>query len=127
MRTTIHTDQAPQPIGPYEQAILIKDTLYISGQIGLDPETGALQNGDVQKETEQVMRNLKAILEKAVLKMDDLVRCTIYVTDMGDFGTVNEVYGGFFENHTPSRSCVEVANLPKGARVKISGIAVSGE
>ncbi len=99
-------------------------TLYISGQIGLDPEKGELLNDDIGKETEQAMKNLRAILEKAAFGVNDLVQCTIYVTELSEFGTVNEAYGAFFGDRTPTRSCVEVSALPKGARVKISGIAV---
>jgi 2-iminobutanoate/2-iminopropanoate deaminase len=120
----INTPAAPAPIGPYNQAILVNNTLYISGQVCLDAETGGLKNSSVQEETRQVMQNLKAILTEAGMNFSHVVKTTIFLTDMNRFGEVNEVYGSFFENDFPARETVQVSALPKFVNVEISMIAV---
>ncbi|MBR3981595.1 MAG: RidA family protein [Bacteroidales bacterium] len=124
MKKIINTQSAPAPIGPYEQAILAGNTLYISGQIPVNPATGELVSVSYAEATKQVMKNLDAILKEAEMSFDDVVRCTIFVADLAHFGEVNEMYGSFFGTVTPSRECVQVAALPKGALVEISAIAV---
>lgn len=125
MKTIITTSNAPAPIGPYNQAILIKDTLYISGQTPIDPATGELVKGDVKKEAEQCMQNLKAILEAADMTFENVVKTSIFLKDMHQFSLVNEVYGSYFNPDTaPARETVEVANLPMFVNVEISMIAV---
>lgn len=124
MKKIINTDNAPAPIGPYNQAVLSGSTLYISGQIPIDPKTGNLIEDDIKKETKQSMENLKAILNAANMNFDDVVKSTIFLKDMHQFSEVNEVYGTYFNTETaPARETVEVANLPKFVRVEISMIA----
>ncbi|MCU7552059.1 RidA family protein [Chitinophagaceae bacterium LB-8] len=120
----INTPQAPAPIGPYNQAILVNNTLYISGQICIDPANGNLKNKDVQDETHQVMHNLKAILYDAGMTFSNVVKTTIFITDMGKFSDINEVYGKYFEGNFPARETVQVSALPKAVNVEISMIAV---
>jgi len=125
MKKIINTPKAPAPIGPYNQAVLIKDTLYISGQIPIDPTTGKLVEGDIKKETKQSMENLKAILDEAGLTFDHVVKTSIFIKDMHQFSEINEVYGTYFDADTaPARETVEVANLPKFVNVEISMIAI---
>ena len=125
MKKIRNTSKAPAPIGPYNQAILIGNTLYISGQIPLDPETGELVSGDIKKETRQSMENLKAILHEAGMTFENVVKSAIFLSDMNQFAQVNEVYGSYFNSDTaPARETVEVANLPKFVNVEISMIAV---
>jgi 2-iminobutanoate/2-iminopropanoate deaminase len=120
----INTTNAPSPIGPYSQAILAENTLYISGQICLDPSTGILKNKDIQEETHQVMQNLKSILSEAGMNFSHIVKTTIFITDMNQFGQVNEVYGRYFETIFPARETVQVSALPKFVNIEISMIAV---
>jgi len=120
----INTPDAPLPIGPYNQAILAGDTLYIAGQICLDPETGKLKNKDVQEETRQVMVNLEAILKAAGMGFENVVKTTIFITDMHQFTAINEVYGKYFSKDFPARETVQVAALPKFVNVEVSMIAV---
>ena len=125
MKKIINTKKAPAPIGPYNQAVFIKDTLYISGQIPIDPATGVLVDGDIKAETKQSMENLKAILEEAGLTFEHVIKSSIFIKDMNQFGQINEVYGTYFDANTaPARETVEVANLPKFVNVEISMIAV---
>ncbi len=125
MKKIIQTEHAPAPIGPYNQAILSGDTLYISGQIPMDPKTGTLIEGDIEKETEQAMKNISAILSAANMTFENIVKSTIFLTDMHQFSQVNQVYGAYFESDTaPARETVEVANLPKFVNVEISMIAI---
>ena len=125
MKTIINTPKAPAPIGPYNQATLIKDTLYISGQIPIDPTTGNLVEGDIKKEATQSMENLKAILEEAGMTFENVVKSSIFLKDMNQFAEVNEAYGAYFNPDTaPARETVEVANLPKFVNVEISMVAV---
>ncbi|WP_396590129.1 RidA family protein [Allomuricauda sp. R78024] len=125
MKKIINTPNAPAPIGPYNQAVFIKDTLYISGQIPIDPSTGVLVEGDIKKETRQSMENLKAILSEANMTFEDVVKTSIFIKDMHQFSEINEVYGVYFNAETaPARETVEVANLPKFVNVEISMIAI---
>ncbi|MGW9685982.1 RidA family protein [Flagellimonas sp. 2504JD1-5] len=125
MKKIINTPKAPAPIGPYNQAVLIKDTLYISGQIPINPSTGSLVEGDIKKETRQSMENLKAILEEAGMTFENVVKTSIFIKDMHQFSQINEVYGSYFNADTaPARETVEVANLPKFVNVEISMIAI---
>jgi 2-iminobutanoate/2-iminopropanoate deaminase len=120
----INTKQAPAPIGPYNQAIQTGNLLFISGQICIDPATGQLKNKDLQEETHQVMHNLKAILQEAGLTFSNVVKTTIFLTDMHRFTEVNEVYGKYFDSSFPARETVAVLALPKFVNVEISMIAV---
>lgn len=124
----IETDQAPAPVGPYNQAVRAGQLLFCSGQIALDPATGAMVgNGDVEAETRQVLRNLEAVLAAAGATPQQVVRTTVFLADLGDFARVNALYGEMFGGGvSPARACVEVAALPKGARVEIDCIAVVG-
>lgn len=125
MKTIISTPNAPAPIGPYNQAIRVKDTLYVSGQIAIDPTTGTLVAGDIQEETQQCMKNLSAVLEAAGMTFDHVVKASIFLKNMDQFAAVNEVYGRYFEEATaPARETVEVARLPKSVNVEIAVIAV---
>ncbi|MGB3145510.1 MAG: RidA family protein [Maribacter sp.] len=125
MKTIINTENAPAPIGPYNQAILSNGTLYISGQIPLDPKSGELVSGDIKAETKQSMENLKAILTQANMTFENVVKSSIFLSDMNQFTQVNEIYASYFNTETaPARETVEVANLPKFVNVEISMIAV---
>lgn len=125
MKKIINTVNAPAPIGPYNQAILSNGTLYISGQIPLDPKSGELVSGDIKLETKQSMENLKAILTEAEMTFENIVKSSIFLSDMKQFTEVNEVYASYFNTDTaPARETVEVANLPKFVNVEISMIAV---
>ena len=119
MKKIITTTNAPAPIGPYNQAVLAGNTLYISGQIPMDPKTGDLVSGDIKKETERCMQNLKAILTEAGMTFENVVKSSIFVKDMHQFSQINEVYGAYFDAETaPARETVEVANLPKFVNVE---------
>lgn len=120
----IFTPEAPAPIGPYSQAVLAGNTLYISGQIALDPETGELINENITEETHAVMKNMEAVLRVAGYSFSDVVKCTIFIRDMGQFVTINEAYGQYFKSNPPARETVEVSKLPKNVNVEISCIAV---
>ena len=119
----VTTEKAPKAIGPYSQAIVTGDLVYTSGQIALDPATQQMVTGDVRAQTERVMENLAAVLQAAGVGFDNVVKATIFVADLGDFATVNEIYGKRFPRSPPARSTVQVAALPKGARVEIELIA----
>jgi len=123
-RIIIYTDDAPEPIGPYSQAVSINGMLFVSGQIPLDPFSGAMIRDGIKEETTQVMENLKAILHAAEMDFSNVVKCSIFLTDMQDFPKVNEVYGNYFKSNPPARETVEVSVLPKNANVEISCIAV---
>ena len=123
-KVIIKTSQAPAPIGPYNQAVMIGSMVFISGQICIDPATGDLKNKDIQEETHQVMHNLKAILYAAEMDFSHVLKTTIFITDMNQFGAVNEVYGKYFEADFPARETVQVSALPKFVNVEISMIAV---
>jgi 2-iminobutanoate/2-iminopropanoate deaminase len=120
----INTKSAPAPIGPYNQAIVVNDTIYISGQVCIDPVSGNLKNQDIQEETHQVMQNLKAILQEAGMSFNDVVKTTIFITDMNQFSTINEIYGKYFEADFPARETVQVSALPKFVNVEISMVGV---
>ncbi|MCG9972316.1 RidA family protein [Christiangramia crocea] len=125
MKKIIKTENAPSPIGPYNQAVFAGNTLYVSGQIAIDPETGDLETENLEKETIQVLENLKAILKEAGLGMENIVKTSIFISDMNNFGQINEVYARYFESeNAPARETVEVANLPKFVNVEISAIAI---
>ena len=122
-KTIIKTSKAPAPIGPYNQAVQANGMLFISGQIPIIPATGALEEGGIKAETEQVMQNLKAILEEAGLDFSHVVKTSIFISDMNDFVNVNEVYGKYFGEDAPARETVAVKTLPKSVNVEISCIA----
>lgn len=122
-KRTVSTREAPAAIGPYSQAVEAGGFVFLSGQIPLDPVTGELVSGSIQDETRRVMENLKAVLAAAELSFADVVKTTIYVTDIGDFAAVNEVYGSYFKEEPPARATVQVAALPKGARVEMDAVA----
>ena len=125
MKKIIYTDSAPAPIGPYNQAVLVGNTLYTSGQIALNPVTMELVLDDIETETKQVMENMKAVLEAADMTFDNVVKTTIFIMDMGDFARINTVYASYFDEKTaPARETVQVAGLPKSVNVEISMIAV---
>ena len=125
-RQIINTPSAPAPIGPYNQAILVGDMLFISGQICIDPTTGSLNNQDIQQETHQVMHNLRAILTASDMSFHHVVKTTIFITDMNRFSEINEVYGKYFDSNStfPARETVQVSALPKFVNVEISMIAI---
>lgn len=120
----IFSKEAPAPIGPYSQAVKAGKTLYVSGQIALEAETGELINDNITEETHAVMKNLEAVLREAGYGFGDVVKCTIFIKDMGQFATINEAYGQYFKSNPPARETVEVSRLPKDVNVEISCIAV---
>ncbi len=122
MKRVFTTDKAPQAIGPYSQSVLGGDLVFVSGQIPLKPD-GNMVEGSIENQTRQVMENIKAILETTDTKMRSIVKTTIYLTDLVDFEKVNEIYGSYFENEPPARATVQVAALPKEARVEIEAVA----
>lgn len=122
--TQIKTEKAPAAIGPYSQGILSGSLLFTSGQIPLDPAAGSLVSGGIQSETKQVLENLKAVLEAGGSGLKDVVKTTVYMTDLSEFAQMNEVYGIYFPGEPPARSTVGVASLPRGARVEIEAVAV---
>jgi len=123
-KTRIETPLAPEAIGPYSQAVLAGNTLYLAGQLALDPETGVLIEGGIAEETRQVMENLGAVLEAAGFTFDQVVQSQVFLTDLSDFAAMNEVYAGYFGPIPPARATVGVATLPRGARVEILMVAV---
>ena len=125
MKTIIYTDKAPAPIGPYNQAVLVDNTLYTSGQIALNPVTMELVLETIEIETTQVMENMKAVLEAANMTFADVVKASIFISDMNDFAKINSVYGSYFdEKMAPARETVQVAKLPRSVNVEISMIAI---
>lgn len=124
MKKIINTDKAPAPIGPYNQAILTGNTLYVSGQVPINIETGELEKKDVKHQTHLVMNSIKAILEEAGMDFSNIIKCSIFITDMKNFPHINEVYGSYFVSDFPVRETVAVKGLPLGADVEISCIAV---
>ncbi len=123
-RKVIYTDAAPDPIGPYSQAVFVNGMLFVSGQIALDAFSGTLITDSNEKETTQVMENIQAILQAAEMDFSTVVKCSIFLSDMGTFPKVNEVYGKFFDENPPARETVEVSKLPRNVNVEISVIAV---
>jgi 2-iminobutanoate/2-iminopropanoate deaminase len=125
MKKIIRTSKAPAPIGPYNQAILTGNTLYTSGQIAINPATGELELNSIPEETQLVMKNMKAVLEAAEMTFENVVKTSIFISDMNNFAEINKVYGQYFDEETaPARETVEVANLPKFVNVEISMIAI---
>lgn len=124
-RKGIHTENAPAAIGPYQQGIRLGDWVFTSGQIALDPATGNFLAGEIEQETELTLKNIEAILQAAGLSMDHVVKATVYLSDMNDFARMNRVYEKSFANSKPARACVQVAALPKGAKVEIDVIAAA--
>ena len=120
----VHTENAPAAIGPYSQAVVAGNFLFTAGQIAIDPATGQIVQGDVSAQTERVMHNLAAVLEKAGASWSDVVKTTVYLQDMADFPRVNEVYGRVMSDARPARSTVQVAGLPRGVLVEIDAVAV---
>ena len=124
MKKVIYTNKAPDPVGPYNQAVFSNDTLYISGQVALNPKNGKMINNSLEDETNQVMNNLKAILKEVGFDFNNVIKSTIYLTNLENFDEVNKIYGSFFDGkNVPARVTVEVSRLPKDARVEIDMIA----
>ena len=123
----IHTDHAPAALGPYSQAVKVGNLIFTAGQVGLDPATGKLVADDITIQTERVLQNLTAVLAAAGATPDDVVKCTVFLKDMGEFAAMNEVYARHFTNRHPARSAVQVAALPLGARVEIEAVALLPE
>jgi 2-iminobutanoate/2-iminopropanoate deaminase len=124
MKKIISSKNAPAPIGPYSQAVLVDNTLYTSGQIAINPHTSQLELDSIESETKLVMENLKAVLKEADMDFSNVIKCSIFISDMGNFARINEVYGTYFTADFPARETVEVACLPKNVNVEISAIAV---
>jgi 2-iminobutanoate/2-iminopropanoate deaminase len=127
VKEIIHTDNAPQAIGPYSQAIKANGLVFASGQIPIDPQTGQFVPGGIEEQTEQVLRNLAAVLEAAGSGLNRVVKTTVFLAYMQEFGAMNEIYGKFFSEEPPARATVEAVSLPRGARVEIEAIALAGE
>jgi len=123
-KRVIQTERAPKAIGPYSQAVQAGNFLFLSGQIPLDPKTGELVRGDIVQQTQQVLENIKGVLESQKLGMEDVVKVTIFLKDIGNFNRVNEVYGTYFPSSPPARSTVEVARLPRDVEIEIEAIAL---
>jgi 2-iminobutanoate/2-iminopropanoate deaminase len=123
MKKVIQTDKAPKAIGPYSQAIQAGSFLFLSGQIPLDPKTGELVKGDIRQQTQQVLKNIKGVLESQKLGVEDVVKVTIFLKNIENFNQVNEIYGTYFPSSPPARSTVEVARLPKDVGIEIEAIA----
>ena len=124
MKNIVFTADAPAAIGPYSQAVKAGDTLYLSGQIGMNPATGELVSDDVREQTARALQNMKAVLAAAGATAENVVKTTVFLTDMADFQAVNSVYAETFSSDAPARSCVAVAALPKGAKVEVEAVAV---
>ena len=123
MKKIINTPNAPAPIGPYSQAVLVDKTLYMSGQIAINPATGELVISDIKLETLQVMENIKAVLKAAGMNFSHVVKCSIFISNMNDFAGINQIYATYFDDNYPARETVEVSRLPKDVNVEISVIA----
>lgn len=124
-KTAVRTSSAPQAIGPYSQAIKAGGMIFVSGQVPVDPETGELVNSSIEEATARVLDNVKAVLEAAGAGMDNVVKTTVYMTDLGEFAKMNEVYATYFGSNPPARATVQVGALPRGARVEIEAVAVA--
>ena len=124
MKQIIHTNNAPQAIGPYSQAVMANGTLYVSGQIPVVPATGAIVSDKVEDQTRQVMENVKAVVEAAGLTLDNVVKTTVFIKNMDDFAVINGIYSEYFKENCPARACVEVARLPKDVLIEMEAIAV---
>ena len=123
IKRIIQTEQAPAAIGPYSQAIRIGDFLYTSGQIALDPESGNFLSGEIEEETEQTLKNISAILQAGGVNFENVIKTTVYLSDLNNFARMNQVYEKYFSKNKPARACVQVAALPKGAKIEIDAIA----
>ncbi|MFT4663014.1 MAG: 2-iminobutanoate/2-iminopropanoate deaminase [Patiriisocius sp.] len=123
MKKVIYTKNAPEPIGPYSQAVMNGDMLYMSGQIAIDPKTNELVSGEIEVETKQVMENIKSTLSAAEMEMSNIIKTSIFILDMGLFSRINEVYGEYFDSDFPARETVAVKTLPKNVNIEISVIA----
>ena len=123
MKKVIETKDAPAPVGPYSQALEVDGVLYCSGQIPIVPETGDILTGDIQEQAKQVMKNAEAVLKQADYSWKDIIKASIFLTDLGDFAKVNEIYASYLSEPFPARSCVQVAALPKGVNVEIEFLA----
>lgn len=123
-KKVIYTEKAPKPIGPYSQAILRGNTLFVAGQVAIIPTTGEADTSNIENETKQVMENIKAIVEEAGMKMSDIVKTSIFLIDMGNFSRMNAVYGTYFPSNPPARETIQVSALPKKVNVEISVIAI---
>jgi len=123
-KRVVQTEKAPKAIGPYSQAIQAGDFLFLSGQVPLDPKTGELVKGDIRQQTEQVLENIKGVLESQKLGLEDVVKVTIFLKNIENFNQVNEVYGAYFPSSAPARSTVEVARLPRNAEIEIEAVAL---
>lgn len=123
-KKVISTDKAPKAIGPYSQGIVAGNMIFTSGQLAINPETGELVQDDIQKETRQALENLKAVLKEGGATLNDVVKVTLYIKDMNQFGKINEVYEEYFSENKPARSCIEVARLPKDGNVEVEAIAI---
>jgi len=127
MKKILNTDKAPAPVGPYNQSILTGNTLYISGQIAIDPASGNLLTEDIETETHQVMKNLAAVLDNAEMDFSHVVKCSVFVSDMDNYARINAVYGSYFDEATaPARELVQVSVLPKHVNVEVSAVAYNG-
>ena len=124
MKQIIHTNNAPQAIGPYSQAVMANGTLYVSGQIPVVPATGAIVSDKVEDQARQVMENVKAVVEAAGLTLDNVVKTTVFIKNMDDFAVINGIYSEYFKENCPARACVEVARLPKDVLIEMEAIAV---
>lgn len=124
MSEVISTKKAPGVIGPYSQGMKSGNMIFTSGQLGLNPETGELENSDIRKEAKQSLENLKAVIEAAGGSLNDVIKTTVFIKDMNQFGDINEVYGEYFSDNKPARSCVEVARLPKDGNIEIEAVAL---
>lgn len=125
-RTIVQTADAPKAIGPYSQAVKTDALVFVSGQLALDPATGNLVDSDIRAETRQAMKNLRSILVAAGSSLENVVKVTLFIKNMDDFAMINEVYGEFFAADPPARACVEVARLPRDARVEVEAVALTG-
>jgi 2-iminobutanoate/2-iminopropanoate deaminase len=123
-KTIVTSTQAPAPVGPYSQGVQLGNWVWTSGQVGLDPETGRIEGADAAAQADRTLRNIRAILSAAGTGLEDVVRTTVFLTDMDDFAAVNAVYSRYFASAYPARACVQVARLPLGARVEIDALAV---
>ncbi len=123
MKKIVKTNKAPKAIGPYSQGIIAGNFMFISGQIAIDPDTNEMVTGTIEEETEQVLKNIGAILNEAGLTYENVVKTTVYLTDLNDFVKMNEVYARFFKTNPPARAAIQVSKLPKGAKIEIEAIA----
>ncbi len=124
IKVCIRTEKAPPAIGPYSQGIKTGQLVFTSGQLPMDPKTGTIVNGEIEEQTRRALENMKAVLESAGASMENVVKVTVFLTDMGDFSEMNKVYSSYFSKDPPARSCVQVAKLPKDVRIEVESIAI---